>query len=68
MTAQVLQDVSRAALRLAASYPDNDLGNPKDPLDDLIYIILSGQRKSKGTHLFSGFPEPMPASPRPMAS
>jgi DNA (cytosine-5)-methyltransferase 1 len=43
MTAQILQDVSRAALRLAASYPDDDLGNPPDPLDDLIYIILSGQ-------------------------
>ncbi len=37
------QDVARAAFRLAASYPASDLGNPSDPLDDLIYIILSGQ-------------------------
>jgi endonuclease III len=38
-----LQDVSRAALRLEMTYPDANLGNPPNPLDDLIYIILSGQ-------------------------
>jgi len=43
MTPRAQQDVSRAALRLAASYPEDDLGNPKDPLDDLFYILLSGQ-------------------------
>jgi DNA (cytosine-5)-methyltransferase 1 len=43
MTARFLQDVSRAALRLAVTSPPTDLGNPKSPLDDLIYIILSGQ-------------------------
>jgi DNA (cytosine-5)-methyltransferase 1 len=31
------------ALRLSATYPETDLGNPRDPLDDLLYIILSGQ-------------------------
>ncbi len=28
---------------MAATYPETDLGNPGDPLDDLIYILLSGQ-------------------------
>lgn len=37
------QNVTRVALRLAASYPASDLGNPEGPLDDLIYLILSGQ-------------------------
>ncbi len=43
MTAWSRQDVSRVALRLAATYPESDLGNPSDPLDDLLYIVLSGQ-------------------------
>jgi DNA (cytosine-5)-methyltransferase 1 len=41
------QNVARAAFRLAASYPQNDLGNPTDPLDDLLYIILSGQTNER---------------------
>jgi DNA-cytosine methyltransferase len=43
MEAWSKQDVSRVALRLAATYPETDLGNPSDPLDDLLYIVLSGQ-------------------------
>ena len=43
MEAWSRQDVNRVALRLAATYPETDLGNPRDPLDDLLYIILSGQ-------------------------
>lgn len=43
MEALSRQDVSRVALRLAATYPETDLGNPSDPLDDLLYIVLSGQ-------------------------
>jgi DNA (cytosine-5)-methyltransferase 1 len=41
------QDVARVAFRLAASHPQTDLGNPPDPLDDLIFIILSGQTTEK---------------------
>jgi len=41
--AGVESDVARVAFRLAASHSETDLGNPADPLDDLIYIVLSGQ-------------------------
>ena len=37
------QRIARVAFRLAASYPASNLGNPPDPLDDLIYLVLSGQ-------------------------
>ncbi len=43
MEARTRQDVSRGSLRLTAAYPATDLGNPTRPLDNLLYIILSGQ-------------------------
>ncbi len=55
------QDVLRAELRLKASYPSSDLGNPKDPLDNLIYIILSGQtNESHYQQSFSAFKRKFP--------
>jgi endonuclease III len=43
MDAWSRQDISRVSLRLTATYPATDLGNPSHPLDDLLYIMLSGQ-------------------------
>jgi DNA (cytosine-5)-methyltransferase 1 len=54
MTAHRTSDVCRVALRLAAAYPKTDLGNPKDALDDLIFIVLSSQTSEsnyQGTYL-----------------
>lgn len=43
MKSSIQREVSQVALRLAFAHPKTDLGNPRRPLDDLIYIILSGQ-------------------------
>jgi DNA (cytosine-5)-methyltransferase 1 len=43
MGTEYSQDVVRVALRLTASYAPSNLGNPSDPLDDLVYLLLSGQ-------------------------
>ncbi len=43
MKSRIQREVSQVSLRLAFAYPKTDLGNPRRPLDDLIYIILSGQ-------------------------
>lgn len=40
---RIQRQIAQVALRLAFAYPKTDLGNPRKPLDDLIYIILSGQ-------------------------
>lgn len=40
---RIQRQIAQVALRLAYTYPKTDLDNPRDPLDDLIYIILSGQ-------------------------
>ncbi|MEM7210315.1 MAG: DNA (cytosine-5-)-methyltransferase [Pseudomonadota bacterium] len=42
------QDVVRAELRLKAMYPSSRLGNPSNPLDNLIYAVLSGQANESG--------------------
>lgn len=43
MKPRIQRELSQVALRLAFAYPKTDLGNPRRPLDDLIYILLSGQ-------------------------
>ncbi|MBX3176037.1 MAG: endonuclease III [Candidatus Hydrogenedentes bacterium] len=40
---RIQREIVRAAFRLAFAYPKTDLDNPPRALDDLIYIILSGQ-------------------------
>jgi len=59
---RIPQDVLRVELRLKANYPETNLGNPRNPLDDLIYLILSGQTneshyQSSFQNLKRAFPE-----------
>lgn len=44
---RIQRQIVQVAVRLAYTYPKSDLDNPSDPLDDLIYIILSGQTSEK---------------------
>ena len=53
---------SRAYEKLTASYPYDSLGNKANPLDELLYIVLSLRTHESGFRAaYSGFKRAFPA-------